>query len=106
MNFCWNDDEHRREAQDDYRRGGRYGYDRDQYRGHGDCDDAYTHEFDRLRRDEDRRQEERDEERRAEERAYRAQQERAREEAEFSAYYEQEYQAPEPQPEDSGPSES
>ena len=94
MSFCWNDDEHRREAQDDYRRGGRYSYDREQYRGPGDCDDAYTQEFDRLRREEDRRQEERDEERRAEERAGRAQQERVQEEGEL-AYYQQAYPEPE-----------
>ena len=94
MSFCWDEDEHRRHAQDDYRRGGRYGYDRDAYRNPWDeCSEAYTREFDRLRREDDRRQEERESERLEEERAYRRAQERAEEEM----YYEQAAAYPEPQ---------
>lgn len=92
MSFCLDESEHRRQAQDDYRRGGRYGYDREEYRNPwNDCSDAYTREFDRLRREDDHRQEEREEERHA---AYRREL-LAETQREEEAYYAQAY--PEPQ---------
>ena len=92
MTWCRDEDEHRRQAEDDYRRGGRYGYDREEYRNPwNDCSDAYTREFDRRIRDDERRQEERDEERRAEARAAERARERLEEEAYFQQAYEQQY---------------
>lgn len=71
MSWCSDEREHRRQAEDDYRRGGRYGYDRGEYRNPwNDCSDAYTREFDRLRRDDERRREEREEENRREHQRY------------------------------------
>lgn len=99
MSWCSDESEHRRQAQDDYRRGGRYGYDREEYRNPwNDCSDAYTREFDRLGREEERRQEEREEERRAEQRQQAREQERMEEEAYYQQAYEQQYPEPEPMP--------
>ena len=96
MSWCSDESEHRRQAQDDYRRGGRYGYDREEYRNPwNDCSDAYTREFDRLRRDGERRQEEREEERRAESQAAARSRERLEEEVYYQQAYEQQYPEPE-----------
>lgn len=104
--FCFDDDEHRREAQRDFSRSGRYGYDREQYRDPwDDCHRAYTEEFDRLRRDEDRRQEEREEREREEARyARRLAEERAMEEEEYYAQREaREYPEPTEPPQEPTP---
>jgi hypothetical protein len=78
--YCSDEDEHRDQARDDFRHGGRYGYDREKYRDSFDaCNEAYTEEFDRLRR-EDTRREEREEEERSEQRAA---ERRAHERAEY-----------------------
>lgn len=100
---CWGEDEHRREAREDYQRGGRYGYDRDRYRNDFDeCDRAYTREFDRLRRDEEYRQEEREREEQEMRCRARAKQEAwERAQAEAAYLYEQEqYDEPEPSPDE------
>lgn len=59
---CYDEREHRRQAEDDFRFRGRYGYDRDLYDPYADydsCARAYTEEFDREVRQADRRREER-----------------------------------------------
>lgn len=94
--WCDDDDEHRRQARDDFRRGGSYGYDREKYRDSLDaCNEEYTREFDRLRREDDNRrermEEERTEERAAERRAY----ERQQREAEEAAFLYGQQQVPE-----------
>lgn len=101
--FCNDDYEHRRQAERDFNRGGRYGYDRERYGDRWDaCNETYTKEFDRLRREEDRRQE-RLEEEREEQRRYewqRMERERAqREEEEYWAAQSEQQQEPEYEPE-------
>lgn len=53
--FCWNEREHRRQAERDFERGRK---DRDMYERHSfdDCKRAYTEEYDRQRRAEEWRQ--------------------------------------------------
>ena len=66
MSYLWCDDpyEHKRQAERDFHRGGRYGYDREKYHDrYGDeCHRVYADHFDTVRREEDRREEERREE--------------------------------------------
>lgn len=90
--FCNDEGDHKRQAERDFDRGGRYGYDRDRYGDNWDsCNEVYTEEFDRLRREEDRRQERLEEERIEERRQERQQLERERE-AYWLVRYEQEQQ--------------
>jgi hypothetical protein len=101
----WCDDpyEERRDARDDFERRGRYGYDRERYGDRSDaCNEEYTREFDRLRREDDRRQEE---QREQEEREH-ARQQRARheeQEQEEALYYQQQQYPPVPEPPDDEP---
>jgi hypothetical protein len=102
--FCDDADEHRRQARDDFRRGGPYGYDRERYGNrHGDdCDRAYAEAFDGARREDERRREEiaedeardRAEARRAAERAEALMWEQWEHEAARAA----DYREPEPEP--------
>lgn len=58
--YCNNEDEHRQDAQRDFRYGGAYGYDREDYDRYSSdgCKIAYTEEFDRAVNEERTRQEE------------------------------------------------
>ena len=58
MSYCNNESDHRRQAERDFSRGRK---DRDCYDRHtfDGCKEAYTREYDRLARQEERRQEER-----------------------------------------------
>lgn len=90
---CDNPDEHKQQARDDYRYRGRYGYDREMYNDPtDDCHKAYTDEFNKMRRDEDRRREEREEE---EHQEYLAQQAAAEAQAQAEAESGAQWQAEE-----------
>jgi len=53
--WCDNPRKHRREGERDYERGGRYGYDSQQYNDHwDDCAKHYREGFDEARREESR----------------------------------------------------
>jgi len=80
--FCWNETDHRRQAERDAERGRR---DYDMYDRHTSdpCKEVYTEAFDRERRAIERREEEREQERREEDRLERAAQSRAAEQAEY-----------------------
>ena len=68
--WCDNPRDHRREGERDYERGGRYGYDSQQYHDHwNDCSKYYREGFDEAKREDERRQE-RLEEQQAEERRH------------------------------------
>lgn len=62
--WCDNPREHERQAERDFERGGRYGYDRDRYayRYEDECNRVYMEKFEDLRREEERREEERQDE--------------------------------------------
>jgi hypothetical protein len=79
--YCDNESDHRRDARRDFDRGrpDREQYDRHTFDG---CKQAYTEEFDRLKREEERREEIRQEEREQERRAQ-ASAERRRHEAQM-----------------------
>lgn len=101
---CHDEREHRRRAEDDFRYRGRYGYDQEQYDRHADydsCRRAYTEEFDRQVREDDRRREERHTEERAEELAAerRATARRDEEEQYYPGEFEQYPEPPDPEPE-------
>lgn len=87
--WCDNPHEHRREAENDFHRGGRYGYDREheRERNWNDCSKEYMNRFDELRRDQDRQEERREEERmceaRMERQRHEARMERQRHEAQM-----------------------
>lgn len=79
--FCYNEEEHRSDAKRDFNYYGSSGYDREYYDRYSDdeCKRAYTEEFDRMMREEERRMEERrEEERQIEEMQLRQERERDR----------------------------
>lgn len=90
----------RREAERDFERGGRYGYDERRYWGHNDADRFYMREFDEKRRvEEDRQAEAQREQQRAEtaaaEQRARAEEQRLAEENEYNQRMEEQRQAEE-----------
>src|SRR3990167_2556405 len=99
--WCDDPDEERRQAREDFRRLGEYGYDRERDRYGDECDRIYMQEFDRLRedrREEDRREEERLEQRAADRRAEARREEQAQ--MDDAYLYEQQQYEDEPEPED------
>lgn len=94
--WCDNPSDHRREGERDYERGGRYGYDSQQYNDHwNDCSKFYREGFDEARREDERRQERLEEQRHEEARAERRAQERRMEERqqlEEEEYYQRQQQ--------------
>jgi hypothetical protein len=97
--WCDNPNEHRREGERDFERGGRYGYNSHQYHDHwDDCAKHYQEGFDSARREEERRQEFREEQERQERNQERRRMESRREEREQEEeYYSRQNQWGEPE---------